>query len=144
MCRRFLLMDSVGKHQSLEAWPVLAREGLSRIPSRQPRRHPGAAPEVARQMTLVGKARRRRDFRQRKLGFAKHVLGSFQPPAQKVAVRRHSHCLVECPYEMMNRMPRHRSQQLQPDFLVQMRFDVLADPLRDYWRQSSTAGNERL
>ena len=95
-------------------------------------------------MALVGKSGRDRDFRQRKLGLTKHALRSIQPPAQKVAVRRHSHRLVECPCEMMSGKPRHRSQRLQPDFLVQMGFDVLADALGEYRRQPPTAGRERL
>src|SRR5713101_5452346 len=95
-------------------------------------------------MTLVGKSGRNRDFRQRKLGLTKHVLRSLQPPAQKVAVRRDSHRLVECPCEMMSGEPRYRSQRLQPNFLVQMGFDVLADALRDYRRQPSAAGSQRL
>src|SRR5258705_11549557 len=95
-------------------------------------------------MTLVGKSGRDRDFRQWKLGLAKHVLRSLQPPAQKVAVRRDSHRLVECSGEMMSGKPRYRSQRLQPDFLLQMGFDVLADALREYRRQPSAAGSERL
>src|SRR5205085_11299371 len=95
-------------------------------------------------MTLVGKSDRDRDFRQRKLGLAKHALRSFQPPAQKIAVRRDSHRSVECPCEMMSGKPCHRGQCFQPDFLVQMRFDVLADAMLEYRRQASTAGRERL
>jgi hypothetical protein len=44
----------------------------------------------------------------------------------------------------MSGKPCHRSQPLQPNFLLQMGFDVLADALGDYRRQPSAAGRERL
>jgi len=44
----------------------------------------------------------------------------------------------------MSGKPCHRSQPLQPNFLLQMGFDVLAGALGDYRRQPSAAGRERL
>src|SRR5580704_16322917 len=45
---------------------------------------------------------------------------------------------------MMSRKPRHRSQRLQADFLLQMGLDVLANALYNYRRQSSTGVPEPL
>src|SRR5580692_3251209 len=95
-------------------------------------------------MALVGKSGRGCDFRQRKQGLTKHSLRTFQPPTQKVAVRRHSHRLMERPCEMMSGKPRYPGQRLQTDLLVQMGLDVLADALGEYGRKPSTAGGERF
>src|ERR1700720_3863064 len=67
-------------------------------------------------MALVGKSGRDRDFRQRKVGLTKHALRSIQPPGQKVAVRRHSHRLVECPCEMMSGDPAIAASASSPIF----------------------------
>ena len=85
-------------------------------------------------MALVGKSGCSRYFRQREPGFTQHSLGTLQTPAQKVAVGRHSHRLVEGAREMMRGEPCHGSQSIEAYFLVQMGFDVLADALRDYRR----------
>jgi hypothetical protein len=87
-------------------------------------------------MTLVGKSGRVRDFRQRKLGLTQHALRSFQPPTQKITVRRDSHRLVECPCEMMNGKPAIAASPSSP-ISARNGFDVLADAMREYQRQAS-------
>ena len=86
---------------------------------------------MPRQMALVGKSGYGRYFREREPGFMQHSLGTFQTPAQQVAVGRHSYRLVEGAREMMRGEACHGSQGLQAYFLVQMRFHILADALRN-------------
>lgn len=95
-------------------------------------------------MALVRKPGGEGDFGQRKLCLAKHPFHSFEPPAQKVTVRRFSDRLVERSCKMMCREPGHGSQILEADLLVQMGFNVLADPLRKSRRQPSAAQFWRL
>jgi hypothetical protein len=95
-------------------------------------------------MALVGKSGYGRYFREREPGFMQHSLGTFQTPAQKVAVGRHSYRLVEGAREMMRGQPCHGSQNIEAYFLVQMRFHILADALRNYRRQSAAAARGRL
>jgi len=101
--------------------------------------------EVPGEMALVGKPGCECDLGQRKLRLTKHSLDAFDPPVQNITVRRRPDGLVKGACEMMSgEGPAKAARFSRPYFLVQVRFNVLAHPLRNYRRQPSAAGFGQL
>src|SRR5580704_11554867 len=100
--------------------------------------------KVPRQVALIGKSGGKGYLRQRKLGLTEHPLHLLQASIQKITVRWHSDGLVECASEMMRGQPGEGSQIVEAHFLVQVRVNVLADPLGQCRRQPAAARRCRL
>ena len=99
---------------------------------------------MPRQVALIGKSGGEGYLRQRHLGLTEHPLNLLQASIQKITVRWHSDGLVERASEMMRGQPGESRQIVEAQFLVQVRVNVLADPLGQRRRQPPAAGRWRL
>src|SRR3546814_19459041 len=81
-------------------------------------------------MTMTGKARCVGDLRHRRLGGEKQGLCTFNSAHDDVAVRRVAGRLPECETEMMGAQPCNRGQLANRKIVRQMRFDIVAYPVK--------------
>jgi hypothetical protein len=58
------------------------------------------------------------------------LLGVFNAALQYVAMRRHTNRLLECPREVVGGQPGHFRQRFEVYVLIEIGFDVFADPVR--------------
>ena len=107
-------------------------------PAEGARRDPDQAMEMTREVALVGKPDPDRDLRQRGLGADEHLSRPIDPPLEDVAVGRQSDRISEGSREVRHGQARGVCQGLEPEVLIEMRVDVLADATHDHGRQATS------
>ena len=96
------------------------------------------APSPARQVTLVGKARSRRDFSKAGSAVANQLDGALQSQMHDVTVRGHSDGSGEDAREVEGAAPRQSCERGDLDRLVQVRNDIVPEPLQHIPAQHAT------
>ena len=109
------------------------RSDLSFLPAGKTWGNARQSAEVPTEVTLVGKPDGQRDLGQWQLSVTKQMLNMFEASLQQIAVRWCSNRLSESPCEMVRGKSGHGSKSFEAYSLVEMRFDVLADPMCERW-----------